>query len=411
MRTCQALYSRGASYVLKALNFIYIDGKFDRGVLSFLSFMEAEQGRRWSYVRVIRIAGTVDSYDVAGQLAAALRHANNLRKLVLCCAESFLGMHADLAPALESLTTIEELEAHDVGSRVSALLQYAKWPLWRVRLDRIHMDDGSQSSGTTNPAFLLKNAQSTLTELVCARWLWFKEWLPTYPTYPNLRLFCISQYDDVPVSFWIQAYPNVTSLSTRLPDDFCGEMVGARLNSFMATRDNNQKCITALGKRCWQVLDQHSSSCITGLYLLAIPCRVRRIYLSRMDPRDMQFLPDVMAFARPEELEVDVYDLSLTPKLARSLQEYLKRAEDSLADLRVFHLPGVWLGGGLGSSVSDTLVSSTSSQATSEMLTERFRLRSSCPGSVIFAACAALWSARKINGLNRLGTMTARAYT
>ena len=344
MRTCKALHRDGAKYVLEDLESIDIDlEKPEESVLSFLLFMAVEQGRRWHFVRALRIVSEDAPSlppNVAGQLADALRHATRLKSLVLHQAEGFLRLHDDIAPALASLKTIEVLEATYLWRRTFTLIKTASWPLRTVDIAFDHDDEDGElpEPEELNRAALFCGASSTLTEVAYRGWECYGEWLPSYPVFPNVRQLTVFGDHDAPTASWAQAYPNLTCLHTCTPvvcgggrmsdDDHRVEMTDS-VHAF------NRRFNGRPGETFWSTLDEYYCCCLADLYVLALPSRIRRIEMWQIDAWEMCFLSYTMSVARPEELYINNLPL-------RDLPHYLKLAtkpgENILADLRLLDI-------------------------------------------------------------------------
>ncbi|TFK91059.1 hypothetical protein K466DRAFT_660332 [Polyporus arcularius HHB13444] len=318
MLTSKSLKHAAAKSVLQPLfggNYLWKEVD----VTKFLRFLRADPSR-FSYVRQLHIGFTRLPSEVLEQLLEGLSQMTQLVILGLPNGDATLEEFPTLFDALSKMTMIRRLEVRFAGLATCRLLWNMQARLTSIMLDwhpygNDFFHHHLPSSGSTHwadyhPVPLLSNWSATLEELTCVYWITSPTGLPPFTqTYPKLRRLFVESEANPHVATYIRAYPNLVQLSVLSDDnDVYDHTTDAhavqRAHERRAVNIRSQEDAVGDGRGTWPHLEAFIGGLI-DLYLLGITCRILRVSLCfSVNPRDLDLLPPVLAYAQPQHLKV-----------------------------------------------------------------------------------------------------------
>lgn len=339
MLSCRYLNSEASKRLLQhpdLEDYIQIDGKGDQGVMSFVSFMHGTGGDRYCYLRAVTLGGVEISHTVAEKLVDVLRRAKNLKFFSFRDADSSLSLHRDTVPVLNSLRSIEVLKICLAGEHTHRLLENANWPLLSVELHGPYISARElgkrDNTNPMDPFVLLRAARSTLIQLTCINWIEYGEPFRTLPVYvfPRLVKLDIVQFRSPSAAPWVEPFPNVREFTTQTFKWYSLRRGDYAPPDLTWEHDRNATKNARLRDRFWPALDVYNGRTLTDLYLLALPCPIRRVSLATMPNRWTRIFEDAMRHTQVKELKIG----HLSPEdLAGDLCACFECAADSLVEL------------------------------------------------------------------------------
>ncbi|KAI0628136.1 hypothetical protein C8Q77DRAFT_1150931 [Trametes polyzona] len=302
-RTCKALYDYTVRYSVEQAHEPIVL-RSSRSIALFCRYMNANEGRRWPFLRCLHLSTENKvKRGVAEIFASFVRKATHLEILEFRNTETFLESHPDLAPALASLPRVQCIKIHDAGGTTCAMLESMHWPLEMATLecqrDR-YMDDNNLRE-RMNPVHLLKNSRLTLKELAVEFWVFDDpDDLDNCPVYPSLASLSVVGTFSTLTGFWPIAYPNLSYLHLYTLDQDLLSSYDDSAIAYDSIRAANRP--THLSRGTWQRLQVYNGGTL-DLYLVGIPCHIEHLDLS-LCPRELQFIGDVLSDARPTVLDL-----------------------------------------------------------------------------------------------------------
>ncbi|RDX49765.1 hypothetical protein OH76DRAFT_511176 [Lentinus brumalis] len=316
MLTCRAMRTAAAKAVLRRPCRL----SEARDVHRFLCCLQVDPSC-FQHVRELRISFGTLPQEMSGRLLNCLQHLKRLETLVLSDGDDSLTALPGLLDTIAQLITIRKLEVRNAGDVTCRLLSRMQASLTHISLDWLQEDcdffySNFPSSSrypqwpNYHPVPLLSKWRTTLEELECASWFNCPGGLPRYTQiYPKLRRLSIERDDNPRIAPYIHAYPNLTHLCVLSEYDQLWNYSGTALVDGIrllrirhATNVRSQEGPD--GAKTWPQLQQFEGT-LVDLYLLGITCRILRVSLCfSVNPRDLELLPPVLAYAQPQHLKV-----------------------------------------------------------------------------------------------------------
>lgn len=307
MQTCRNLYESGIAPVLRDVHL----AKAER-VVSFVAFVLAESSDRRPYLRSLslQVKERSDLKDAAESLKTLflrLRTCSNLTILKFDFAENMLRFSPGLSTAIAALTSITTLAVVGDGSRSAAMLRAMRSRLITAEVAlpgrNTLMMERSEFIG------LLPCSRETLQRFVVR---YPKHMLRSLPGLYNAALESFGyRYAQVrtlvvrnslmPVTRdYIHAFPALTSLTIDGATDYTLRS-GPPLEQHRQMNKDQQEMHGS-----WPLMEYLQGSMLV-LYLLALPCRVRRISVHNFDGVENALaLGSVLSDTRPAHLQLSV---------------------------------------------------------------------------------------------------------
>ncbi|EIW52140.1 uncharacterized protein TRAVEDRAFT_32017 [Trametes versicolor FP-101664 SS1] len=303
IRTCKAFYHTAARHYLEDRGATL---RSDREIALFLRFMRPDQGKRWRYLYELHFdKDSLIGPSLAKSFAYGIKKAVNLEVLKFAYVEATLSSHPDLGPAFASLPRIKHITMSKVGGIACKMLETMQWPLetaalCRTALNRKAWPDENRYE-RLNPAQLFKNACRTLRSLNLDSWRDYVDHSPL-PVYPRMKSLTVIGNNCPSTAPWAAAYPHLGYLEVSTIEQALLDLSEDSLELYLETREENRQ--GHLTRGTWKELETFKGAPL-DLYLVGVPCRIRRLELDIMKD-ELRFLPIVVADTLPAELILDL---------------------------------------------------------------------------------------------------------
>ncbi|KAI0704747.1 hypothetical protein C8Q76DRAFT_801647 [Earliella scabrosa] len=300
MRCCRSLHREAIRALLAKP--VSLDRSFgcrrDKTIDSFLRFMGAEDGTRWRLLRGLVFGGIRLEPETARAVAEGIRCAPNIESLEFEEFEDMLISHRILGDALATLHKVKHIKLSHAAKHTCQFLERVQWPLVTAELrwaEQMRGDWELHNIGSRmHPAALLRPAQHTLVELTVAFWDG-DDYRSEFPSYPNVRSLDVEGLWTPITGEWVKTYPNLRRIAvfssisdTRGADE-------DDVQTFGEVRNTNME---ALEQQCWSHLDEVTVRGAAELYMMGLPCRVRKLDIGYVT-WSMRFFPEAVRYLHP----------------------------------------------------------------------------------------------------------------
>ena len=320
-QTCRTLRSVAARHLLSQ----QVTLRNPRDVVSFSLFMGSNDGRWAPFLRrCLAIECGPLSEDAASSLVKLIVGISHLERLGLRNADEVLASDSRLPRAFAAMTCLKHLDfsmskdpanpepcVYMLTRMQSRLITASFHPPVVVR--RWH--EGQVSEGLADPISLLRSSAPTLTEL-SGTWMQARKHRTIYPHVKRLRILLHLIPDITP---YVVAYPNLSSLDVR-----CGAVMDEDILPGMSWLNQEGQQRTG----CWPRLESLEGRTL-DLYVIALRCHVESLTVHaslRHQAGDLSFLADVLARARPVDLNLEVDFSSIVSDSSDCLEAILLRS-------------------------------------------------------------------------------------
>ena len=296
----------------------------------FLSFLQAPDYARCERLHSHYLSNNVydPSPHCCDRLPDVLPRLTRLRTLVWDNTQGVLESHPYLAVAFAAVSSLTHLGLNYVYEESLWFLRKLRSPLTTFSVDwlGLNADLGNPSDlvddlalQTYHPVVVLKNFAETLEWLYCTRLFLSDSTTRTFSlerrhsyVFRTMRKLILDHCDYVTVMPFINGFPNLRHLRISSGGDAvfdCGQQ-GKQLQAF---RDGNIRAQLESGTT-WQRLEKFRGT-LLDLYLLGLVCPIPRVATkyTRLGASHLEMLRDVLAYARPIHLRMQVEALPHRP--------------------------------------------------------------------------------------------------
>ncbi|RPD54123.1 hypothetical protein L226DRAFT_617233 [Lentinus tigrinus ALCF2SS1-7] len=303
MKTCRLLYEAGVPYLLKET----VDLKHEDDIVSFVTFMAAEQSSRLRYDIGLRLSLAESlSPGVAELLTHFLKNggdAMRFRTLHLDHPEKLLSSSPGLADAFSTISYIDRLHVYEAGPLATSTLQNLRAEVHHVsvRLDGFgSVTHGTPTGTETDLTILLHSLRGSLLSFHGEG---FDSRLTHETIFPNVASLSLTGHVPIYVPDYARAFPNVTNLATgTLQMDLISLNEAPRISAW---RLENRSAQLSHGTGSWPALKQCRGT-VADLWALGLRCEVEKLTATvDMDSAwELGMLGEVLRDLRPKYLEM-----------------------------------------------------------------------------------------------------------
>ncbi|KAI0666080.1 hypothetical protein C8Q78DRAFT_1083327 [Trametes maxima] len=354
-RTCRFLHQTCLKYLVEdTVEFL------DEGTLwGFLHWTFRDAYNRAPFIRGLRFAiYTFYDPEVAGRLLAKslrdLRPLLSISQLTIHNADTFLGSHPDLIPAIASLTTLTNIALYDIGDNARALLRFSRASLTTV-LARPEIDfpDVRVRPFDTDPTIMLASQTRSLTSITV-----FRMNVTSHDIcFPNVSSLVLNEIPLPLTQAYVRSFPNLRKLSIfgeRWSED-PSETWTRSLQEDLITPRRRLNMREQQRRGTWASLSHYEGSPI-ALYALGLTFHIPYVSLVDEDettgdlPIDLKLFRDILLPSRPQHLSISF--TGATEFLEEGIVPFLSYSQD-LSSLALTIVP-VWTNNNI--SMDDFLV-------------------------------------------------------
>lgn len=284
MRTCRNLYEEGAKWILED-GYACIHSAAE--LVSFVSFMRAEEGRRIPLLHSLKISLPKPTSRAAKRLKDLFRDfavASTLTALNVRELEDLLHANNKLAVAIAAITSLTQLYVSGIGPCALNLLRDLRSQLQTASIDmgcmREHEDSDNPHADITR---ILPHSHATLESLVVCE---PGQIVAPVRPFPNLTNIVLMNPLPMLLSKYAPAFPalEVLHVDVCLPDDPAESVADGHLAEIR--RAENTAWREAHPDEAWQTLRQFIGT-VTALYALGLGERhVHTVTLAEGDPSE-----------------------------------------------------------------------------------------------------------------------------